>query len=83
MMPLNLMGSLIGAFMYVWLPDLILMSILTLLLFVLSIESIRKYLQMRNAEDKLEENKVKEAKATENVLKLDKIKEIEMIEVSP
>jgi len=66
MMPLNLMGSLIGAFMYVWLPDLILMTILTLLLVVLSIESIRKYMSMRKQEDEIEAKKeVKSIKAEE------------------
>jgi uncharacterized membrane protein YfcA len=47
MMPLNLIGSLIGALFLVMLPDLILMIILTLLLLVLAIECARKYKVMR------------------------------------
>lgn len=51
MMPLNLIGSLIGALFLVMFPDLILMIILTLLLLVLAIECARKYVVMRKAED--------------------------------
>ena len=42
MMPLTLLGSLIGAYFYVSFPDLVLLVILTLLLLVLTIESGRK-----------------------------------------
>jgi hypothetical protein len=51
MMPLNLIGSLIGALFLVMFPDLILMIILTLLLLILAIECARKYKVMRAAED--------------------------------
>jgi len=51
MMPLNLIGSLIGALFLVMFPDLILMVILTLLLLVLAIECARKYKVMSAAED--------------------------------
>lgn len=54
MMPLNLIGSLIGALFLVMFPDLILMIILTLLLLVLAIECARKYVVMRKAEDEAE-----------------------------
>lgn len=54
MMPLNLIGSLIGALFLVMFPDLILMIILTLLLLVLAIECSRKYRVMRKAEDEAE-----------------------------
>ena len=54
MMPLNLIGSLIGALFLVMFPDLILMVILTLLLLVLAIECARKYKVMRAAEDEKE-----------------------------
>ena len=51
MMPLNLMGSLIGVLFYVVFPDLILMVILTLLLVVMFVDSGRKYKKMRAKED--------------------------------
>jgi len=54
MMPLNLIGSLIGALFLVMFPDLILMVILTLLLLVLAIECARKYVVMKAAEDEKE-----------------------------
>lgn len=54
MMPLNLIGSLIGALFLVMFPDLILMVILTLLLLVLAIECARKYKVMVAAEDEKE-----------------------------
>jgi len=54
MMPLNLIGSLIGALFLVMFPDLILMIILTLLLLVLAIECARKYKVMVAAEDEKE-----------------------------
>ena len=61
MMPLNLIGSLIGALFLVVFPDLILMIILTLLLLVLSIECARKFVVMRKKEDELEAKKKAEA----------------------
>jgi len=51
MMPLTLLGSLVGAFFYKALPDLVLTVILTLLLLVLTLESCRKYLSMRKKEN--------------------------------
>jgi uncharacterized membrane protein YfcA len=47
MMPLNLIGSMIGALFLVTFPDLILMIILTLLLLVLTLECARKFVVMR------------------------------------
>jgi len=44
MMPLTMMGSLIGAFFYLLFPDLVITIILTLLLFALSFESGKKFL---------------------------------------
>lgn len=61
MMPLNLIGSLIGALFLVVFPDLILMIILTLLLLVLSLECARKYVNMRKKEDEIEAKKKAEA----------------------
>lgn len=51
MMPLNLIGSMVGALFLVTFPDLILMIILTTLLFVLTIECARKFVVMRRLED--------------------------------
>lgn len=62
MMPLNLIGSLIGALFLVMFPDLILMIILTLLLLVLAIECARKYVVMRKKEDELAREKAKAAR---------------------
>lgn len=50
MMPLTLIGSLIGAYIYKSFPDLILTIILTLLLFLLSLQSMKKYNQIRQKE---------------------------------
>ena len=72
MMPLNLIGSLIGALFLVMFPDLILMIILTLLLLVLAIECARKYKVMRAAEDE-----------SERIKKGGKPKEIELKEDAP
>jgi len=43
MMPLILIGSLIGAYVYVAFPDIVIQIILTILLFVLMLESGRKF----------------------------------------
>lgn len=43
MMPLILIGSLTGAYIYVSFPDLVLQIVLTLLLFILMVESGRKF----------------------------------------
>ena len=51
MMPLTLIGSLIGAYFYQSFPDLILLIILTLLLMLLCWESVKKFLTMRKKED--------------------------------
>ena len=45
MMPLTMVGSLVGAYVYVAFPDLVLQIILTLLLFILMMESGRKFIQ--------------------------------------
>jgi uncharacterized membrane protein YfcA len=65
MMPLNLIGSLIGALFLVVFPELILMIILTLLLLVLSLECARKFVAMRKKEDEIEAKKKAEAEGTE------------------
>lgn len=58
MMPLTMLGSLVGAYFYKSFPDLILLIILTLLLVLLTWESGKKYMKMREAEDE-KENKGK------------------------
>jgi len=55
MMPLNLIGSLIGAYIYESFPDLHLIVILTLLLLALSFESTKKFIQIRNKENKVKQ----------------------------
>lgn len=52
MMPLTMIGSLIGAFFYLLFPDLVITIILTLLLCVLSLESGRKFLEIYRKENK-------------------------------
>ena len=58
MMPLNLIGSMIGALFLVTFPDLILIIILTLLLLLLALECARKFIVMRKAEDAIEAEKL-------------------------
>jgi uncharacterized membrane protein YfcA len=53
MMPLTLIGSMVGSYIYHTFPDLVLMIILTLLLFVLWAESTRKFISMRRKETEL------------------------------
>lgn len=50
MMPLILIGSLIGAYVYVAFPDIVIQIILTILLFVLMLESGRKFRELYNKE---------------------------------
>ena len=50
MMPLTMLGSLIGAFIYLLFPELLITIILTLLLIVLSWESGKKFIQIYNKE---------------------------------
>ena len=50
MMPLTLIGSLVGAYFYKSFPDLILLVILTLLLLVMCIDSVKKFFKMRKKE---------------------------------
>lgn len=57
MMPLTLIGSLLGAYFYKSFPDFILLIILTLLLALLCYESIKKFLDMRKKEDIMLKNK--------------------------
>jgi len=45
MMPLILVGSLVGAYVYVSFPDIVLQIILTILLFILMGESGRKFVE--------------------------------------
>ena len=73
MMPLTLLGSLIGAYFYISFPDLILMIILTLLLLVLTCESGRKgreiYLkesQQNVSEDAVELSEVPQPSSDDN-----------------
>jgi len=54
MMPLTLLGSLIGAYVYKSFPDLYICIILTLLLVVFTFESTKKYLSLRADEVKKE-----------------------------
>ena len=51
MMPLTLIGSLVGAYIYVAFPDLVLQIVLTMLLFVLMLESGRKFVEIKKKED--------------------------------
>lgn len=44
MMPLNLIGSLIGAYIFQTFPELYIMLILTVLLAILTFESTKKYI---------------------------------------
>ena len=50
MMPLTMIGSLIGAFFYLLFPDLYITIILTILLCVLSLESGRKFASLYKKE---------------------------------
>lgn len=52
MMPLILVGSLVGAYVYVAFPDLVLQIILTILLFILMCESGRKFIETYKKESK-------------------------------
>ena len=60
MMPLTLIGSLVGAYFYKSFPDLILLVILTLLLLVMCIDSVKKFFKMRKKETADQERKVAE-----------------------
>ena len=62
MMPLTMMGSLIGAFFYLLFPDLVITIVLTLLLMLLTMESGRKFLEIYR-----KENKAMEAKTADTV----------------
>lgn len=57
MMPLILVGSLTGAYVYVSFPDLVLQIILTILLFILMIESGRKFIETYRKESKAKAEK--------------------------
>jgi uncharacterized membrane protein YfcA len=57
MMPLTMLGSLIGAFIYLLFPELLITIILTLLLMVLSWESGKKFIQIYNKENAQEKEK--------------------------
>ena len=61
MMPLTMMGSLIGAFFYLLFPDLVITIVLTLLLCVLSLESGRKFIELYKKESQ-QMNKPEEQK---------------------
>ena len=50
MMPLILIGSLVGAYIYVAFPDIVIQIILTILLFVLMLESGRKFRELYTKE---------------------------------
>jgi hypothetical protein len=66
MMPLTMMGSLIGAFFYLLFPDLVITIVLTLLLCILTMESGRKFLEIYRKENAAaEEKKKQEAQQTE------------------
>ena len=71
MMPLTLIGSLIGAYFYKSFPDLILVVILTLLLFVIFVFSFKKFFAMRKKESeaaakKADKQKVEEIELVKN-----------------
>jgi uncharacterized membrane protein YfcA len=67
MMPLTMMGSLIGAFFYLLFPDLVITIILTLLLIVLTMESGRKFVEIYKKEN----------------LEMQKKKDTDVIKVNP
>ena len=58
MMPLILIGSLTGAYVYVSFPDLVLQIVLTILLFILMLESGRKFVDTWKKESKAKLAKV-------------------------
>ena len=50
MMPLTLIGTLIGAFVYITFPDMLIVVILTILLLILSIASASKAVEVYKKE---------------------------------
>ena len=66
MMPLILIGSLIGAYVYVAFPDIVIQIILTILLFVLMLESGRKFREIYRKENAEMAKKELEMKETAN-----------------
>ena len=82
MMPLILIGSLVGAYVYVSFPDLIIQIILTVLLLILMLESGRKFIETYKKESKA----LKAAEAEPNKDGLENPKESEIasiMKVSP
>ena len=62
MMPLTLLGSLIGAYFYVSFPELILLIVLTLLLILLTYNSTNKGFEIyRKESEALEAEKAKQS----------------------
>jgi len=51
MMPLTLIGAQVGGIMFTVSPDLVITIVLTLLLLVLAIESLRKAFEVKRKED--------------------------------
>lgn len=62
MMPLTMIGSLTGAFIYLLFPEMGILIILTLLLLLMSWESGKKYFDLSRKEKKQEEEKAQQAK---------------------
>ena len=76
MMPLTLLGSLIGAYFYVSFPELILLVILTLLLILLTYNSTNKGVEIyRKETEKIEADRLQklqeDGKTAEKALNLD------------
>ena len=78
MMPLTLLGSLVGAYVYKSFPDLYICIILTFLLIIFTVESTKKYFKVRNDELKkeMEDAKAEADKKDEEPEK----KDVEIIE---
>lgn len=51
MMPLTMVGSLVGAFIYLLFPEMWILIILTLLLLLMSWESGKKYIDLSKKEN--------------------------------
>ena len=54
MMPLTMVGSLVGAFIYLLFPEMWILIILTLLLLLMSWESGKKYIDLSKKENAAE-----------------------------
>lgn len=68
MMPLNLVGSLIGAYIFQTFPELYIMIMMTLMLVILTWESARKYFQLRRKENEAMQNETELPKINQVVV---------------